>query len=912
MKRKLLSAFLALVMVLSLAPFSALAADVTASSPTELATVLGADAPAAGTDTVVLKDNAKVSGNLRIACDATIDLAGHKLDVGNDYVRVDTGKKVELKSTAANGTIASTSGTAAIIAMRGSNLTVGGVTIQNSSGYGVMLNPTPGETKTTVALNGTKIDAGEGGVIVHGNLQSGAVPDLVINGATITAQNAEGAGLYLAGLANTTVTGGKISGAIGIGIKSGKLTLNGNTNIAGTGTYHDLTSNGNGINTDGSALLIEDHSSYAGNVAVTIDGATLTSTNGHAIREFKGDGNTGKDVKPKIKITSGILKSAAGKETIKTDSTDAWAAQTVTPRITGAEDGVPNVDYGAAYTKAGLSLGAQAADGSYTLTIDKARLEAVAAAGKDNETYKVLENASNPGQLWFGMEYRAPEAVRGDVASASVDFGDGKGFVSVALDPEVNKGFYNYIKVHDGSKIVTTGETAVIQWLSLDDVVMAVTRASVKVQPQDRQEYTITFHANGGVNSAASVRTVNGKLTLPAEPTREGCKFDGWFTAAEGGDPVTADTVFTADATIYAHWTPDPSAATYTVTFDSNGGSSVASQTIKSGGKVTKPSDPTRSGYTFQGWYKESGCTNAWNFTNDTVTANATLYAKWTRDDSSSGEKEYQVYASSSRHGSISGLGWYEEGDRVTLRVEPDTNYKLSWIEAERDSNGRSLDLDRSGSRYTFTMPASDVAIDASFVLQNTHVVFDQAPAAPSVFIPTFRLTTQYAPRPSVAFPDIPWESWAYQPAQWAYQNGYLDLTADGTFQLDGAVSHRQMWAIMAQWMGQSFTSDQEIVSWAHRNGAASGDLPDSWMTRNSLVVYLYKCYFLMGGDTSSTGNLIAYADSRLIASDMGRKAWTWAVEQGIIEGTTEGYLNPNYLVSRGEFAAILMRLCQK
>ena len=67
----------------------------------------------------------------------------------------------------------------------------------------------------------------------------------------------------------------------------------------------------------------------------------------------------------------------------------------------------------------------------------------------------------------------------------------------------------------------------------------------------------------------------------------------------------------------------------YTVTFQANGGSTVQSKTIKEGQKVTKPTDPTREGYDFKGWYKESACTNEWKFDTDTVTGNITLYAKW-------------------------------------------------------------------------------------------------------------------------------------------------------------------------------------------------------------------------------------------------------------------------------------------
>ena len=70
----------------------------------------------------------------------------------------------------------------------------------------------------------------------------------------------------------------------------------------------------------------------------------------------------------------------------------------------------------------------------------------------------------------------------------------------------------------------------------------------------------------------------------------------------------------------------------YTVTFNVQGhGTAPDAQTVESGKKATAPTtDPSAEGYTFGGWYKEAACTNAWNFTGDTVTADTILYAKWT------------------------------------------------------------------------------------------------------------------------------------------------------------------------------------------------------------------------------------------------------------------------------------------
>ena len=71
---------------------------------------------------------------------------------------------------------------------------------------------------------------------------------------------------------------------------------------------------------------------------------------------------------------------------------------------------------------------------------------------------------------------------------------------------------------------------------------------------------------------------------------------------------------------------------TYTVTFDANGhGTAPAAQTVLSGSMATKPADPTATGWTFGGWYKEKECKNAFDFA-ETVTGNITLYAKWVQN----------------------------------------------------------------------------------------------------------------------------------------------------------------------------------------------------------------------------------------------------------------------------------------
>ena len=71
-----------------------------------------------------------------------------------------------------------------------------------------------------------------------------------------------------------------------------------------------------------------------------------------------------------------------------------------------------------------------------------------------------------------------------------------------------------------------------------------------------------------------------------------------------------------------------------TVEFESNGGSSVPSQTVQYGEQVKKPEAPVRDGYKFVGWYSDLDLQNEWDFENDKVDGNLTLYAKWQKADS--------------------------------------------------------------------------------------------------------------------------------------------------------------------------------------------------------------------------------------------------------------------------------------
>jgi uncharacterized repeat protein (TIGR02543 family) len=147
--------------------------------------------------------------------------------------------------------------------------------------------------------------------------------------------------------------------------------------------------------------------------------------------------------------------------------------------------------------------------------------------------------------------------------------------------------------------------------------------------------YTLFFDAQSGSVSPASKTVTYGAAvgTLP-KPTRSSYTFVGWYTSTNGaGTPYTATTVYSvsANTTLYAKWTA-ATASTYLLTFDAQSGSvSPASKSVTYGAAVGAVPTPTRSGYTFGGWYTSTnGAGTLYTATTvHSTTGNLTLYAKW-------------------------------------------------------------------------------------------------------------------------------------------------------------------------------------------------------------------------------------------------------------------------------------------
>jgi len=227
-----------------------------------------------------------------------------------------------------------------------------------------------------------------------------------------------------------------------------------------------------------------------------------------------------------------------------------------------------------------------------------------------------------------------------------------------------------------------------------------ILKAVWKEQEGGKVTYVVNFNTDGGNSVSNQIINKDGTITKPQDPVRDGYKFLGWYsnnvlfdfstpvttnlelvakwekakdnstttttTTTKKNDTTSSTTKKTTTkkndttntTTTKKTTTTTTEAKKYTVKFDSNGGSKVSSKEVTSGSKVSKPSNPTRTGYKFGGWTLNN---KAYDF-NSKVTSNITLVAKWT-------SKTYTVKVSSvDEYSPARILSVYEDGSKISFK----------------------------------------------------------------------------------------------------------------------------------------------------------------------------------------------------------------------------------------------------
>lgn len=271
--------------------------------------------------------------------------------------------------------------------------------------------------------------------------------------------------------------------------------------------------------------------------------------------------------------------------------------------------------------------------------------------------------------------------------------------------------------------------------------------------------------------------------------------------------------------------------------------------------------------------------------------------------DSSGGVMTYPVNIPSSvKHGSISvSTRNASRGATVTVTVKPEDGYQLDTLTVT-DKNGKELKLTSKGNgRYSFTMPASKVSVQASFALAD-----DLEGGLP--------------------FADVTSGDWFYNAVRYVYDNGLMSGTSDTTFHPNVTTTRGMLVTILHQLAGSPSAGTAQFVdvaegqyysravAWASANNIVSGYGdgsfgPNDAITREQMAVILYHYAAYAGLDTTSRADLSGYVDAGEI-SGYAVQAFQWANARGLINGTSASALTPAGPATRAQVASVLAHFC--
>ena len=327
-------------------------------------------------------------------------------------------------------------------------------------------------------------------------------------------------------------------------------------------------------------------------------------------------------------------------------------------------------------------------------------------------------------------------------------------------------------------------------------------------------------------------------------------------------------------------------ATSYTLTFDTNGGSAIAPITQDYGTAITAPADPTKTGYTFAGWTPAIPATMP--------AENMTIKAQWRYNGGgSSGYSYYTIKTTAGAGGSISPSGSVSvrEGRDQTFTITPDKSYAVSNVKID----GKSIGAVKS---YTFENVRRPHTIEVIFMKANGN------------------------PQTGV-FVDVATGSYYEDAVDWAVGNGITQGTDATHFSPDGICTRAQ--AVTFLWRAAGSPKPEtrtmpftdipagsyyyDAVLWAVENDITKGTSdttfsPNMTCTRAQIVAFLWRSE---KSPAAGTANPFADVKSTAYYAD----AVLWAVKEDITKGTTSTTFSPDADCTRAQIVTFLWR-CKK
>lgn len=692
---------------------------------------------------------------------------------------------------------------------------------------------------------------------VSGNGSTGdeyAGIEVYINGGEIIAENT--AAIYFPNTTTLKITAGTIQGTTAIYQKSGSLTITGDPIIKATGVKVAYKYNGNGANETGDALVVESCGYPGGVPTVSITGGYFSSANNKAIGSYVRNegfariegfvsGGYFNDYDNSLLASDKAYVSSDknGYLYMVTDKNELLGTVETSLEVTEGSVGGKDIGLSGEALKADSTVltqaGLDAVNRELTMTRAKDVLEGANftcqsgdTIGIEVEVFMYLEVLSYSGDILtvdIKPMYKAYARLNNEKKNALITAGEDltitqpieitiplpEGFANVGDTIYIShKGYvYNAVVGKDeatGSLVATFTNPHGFSKFTITTVDSAV--ACIYNESGTETFYTTLKQAVNEVKDGELIDvllgtnetvTINKVITFTVRCNE--LTADGKFPfEIKAGDSVTLTTEkmesnmvkykFAKKSTTTNGGTAGGT-TTYTVKFETNGGSEIESEKVKSNNKVTKPEDPTREGYKFEGWFEDEELKSAYDF--DTkVTKSFTLYAKW--------EEEYQ-------------------NPFVDVKPSQWFNDAVKFVNQNKIFNGMS----------STTFEPDTAMTRAMFVTV------------------LYRLAGEPEVTGESKFADVVKDSYYEKAVIWAEQNGIVKGISDTEFAPDVEITREQMSAIMhrfAEYMGYdvSVGEDTNILSYEDFTEISEYAIPSmQWAVGTGL----------MKGQTDSTLN---------------------------------------------------------
>lgn len=234
-----------------------------------------------------------------------------------------------------------------------------------------------------------------------------------------------------------------------------------------------------------------------------------------------------------------------------------------------------------------------------------------------------------------------------------------------------------------------------------------------------------------------------------------------------------------------------------------------------------------------------------------------------------------------------------DEDDRITITVEPDYGYQLTWLSIKaKDGTKVSYSEGYTKNTYYFYMPDQDVTISATFS------------------------------RGTLPFTDVKTTDWFYDAVSFTYNMGIMDGVETNKFSPSTTITRGMVVTMLWRMAGEPYASGTYFddvsygryyttaVAWSARNNIIEGSGANTFgvndpITREQLAVILYRYAKYMNYSTT-TSSLYGYDDANKVSS-WAKDAMGWAVRNGVIGGVTNTTLCPNNTATRAEVAQMFM-----